>query len=632
MDKRLVLVFAVLLLVPMALAAEQCVWYKGKIAATTYDMFIYAGLGDVVGKDNVPHSIDAYADSPGWALFFAGDTVYGYNKNNVEKVNPWEVAKIAKYYPVSKVDAIMYHGKDVTTVISGRNYWYRTGPAWEGKGVEKITHEWKGPFELKRVAMNFWKPKPLRQEYVLTYPIAPAAITTFNDGHAEQLYIAENATIGGKAGIKQWFTAGSNANYWYYSFRPFSDKVGELKGMTRLDAAGQMNKFWLIFGQGDCVPLVQDNKTIEDVLTHVIEVPYENIPPVVKDTKYCNEDKDCKSMGGCFAGCWNVDYNPIPKLGSTCPTMAGPASCVCVDKKCTAYEPGDITPDPGVPIPDAELQDCKVTFVDNGFDAATLKKKVSVKVNGRAADVMSAAPGYWGVITSDNRCSVSGNNISCPCFHETHIEGDNKDIRVISAYIKYTPKGGINYYMNGTTKVCKLRGHTTYGSAVYHFFDGDGLKACNPERVMADSVTVNTVNARFHKVASDPTVLLGIDLTNIGTDPAVLTGMEVLHPEVLVAADEARLKPEELPTETTVFDEATVVLPEEYARDEGYAKETDITFGGTYAIPGGKLRHLEVAWDPRAQVVPGLSISLAIAFEDGSSLAVPIENVPFEED
>jgi len=53
------------------------------------------------------------------------------------------------------------------------------------------------------------------------------------------------------------------------------------------------------------------------------------------ENKYCKKDKDCKSLSGCDAGCWNVHYNP-PRysMGTICPTLLGPEECICYQNEC----------------------------------------------------------------------------------------------------------------------------------------------------------------------------------------------------------------------------------------------------------------------------------------------------------
>src|SRR4030042_6896420 len=48
--------------------------------------------------------------------------------------------------------------------------------------------------------------------------------------------------------------------------------------------------------------------------------------------KKCVQDSDCKSLNGCSAGCWNVNYK-----GGFCFTqisLAGPENCICHQNLC----------------------------------------------------------------------------------------------------------------------------------------------------------------------------------------------------------------------------------------------------------------------------------------------------------
>ncbi|MFH1696945.1 MAG: hypothetical protein ABH854_03505 [Candidatus Diapherotrites archaeon] len=620
MEKKMVLILIALLLVPAMALAEQCALYKGKGASTTYDLLTYAGL------ENAPERIDAYASTPLYTIVFAGDTVYAYDKST----NEWDSGKISDYFPVSRVDAAMYSGKDVGTIVSGRYYYYVTGPLWEGKGAERLGHSWKGPVELKRVAMNYWKPRLLsgQAESVAPYPVAPQLAAAFKDhSGVEQLFIADNAPVNGVRGIRQWWTAGPRANVWFYGFMPYRGIGGDIVNMSSIDAIEQIGNVWLIFGEGDCMPNVRSDETVIDVLEHVIEVPYEKIPAVVKNSndKYCEQDTDCKSMNGCFAGCWNAHFKPIIKSGSICPTMKGPASCACVENTCMAGKPGDITDDPGTITPGVELPACEVQFTDAGFHGTN--KTVTVKVQGKAATISKAISGYYNFGTSDpETCDVSGNTAYCPCTQNTN------DIRYVSATLKTETVNGIIYAVDAAgNKVCRAERDPKYGVATYTFLAEDGLKRCNPEQVMADRVTVNTVNAKFHKLVANY-VLQGIDLTNIGTEAATVRDISVLYPEVLIKPTEVNMKCSDGSEKYCSFRQPAVTatpmpMVEQYALTAKVMADP----AQAYEIPTGKVRPLEVAWDPNAQVAGMLhDISVVIDFIDGSSLAVPIPDVMAE--
>ncbi|MFH1225034.1 MAG: hypothetical protein V1676_04485 [Candidatus Diapherotrites archaeon] len=587
MDKRLVLAFAALVLVPTVLAAEQCAWFKGNLVGTTYDLLTNSGLA------NAPHSIDSYTNHANYALFFSNERgiVYGYNKTTKQ----WESGKISDYYPARKIDAIIWHTSDVTTVISGMFYWYRLGPAWEGKTITKAGKEWKGPIEIEATAMNFWKPRVHRPEFALTYPAAPEVATSFFMGHGEQLYIAENGRVNGEPGIHQWWTGGGNAKYWFYSFKKFSELSLDLKNMTQFDAVGMYNgRGWLIFGQGNCVPLVrdpnQDTGKLNDVIQDVIGVPQ-------KDIVECTEGQA-------------KEYS--------CPDGTKVPWCTCMDKKWNCI----LSPENACPKIDVPA--CEVQFTDTGFHGTN--KTVTVKVQGGAAAMSKAISGYYN-FNDPETCTISGNTVACPCTQTTN------DIRYVSVTLKTEAAGGVLYAVDAAgNKVCKAESDPKYGVATYHFLDEDGLKRCNPEQVMADRITVNKVNARFHKLVANY-VLQGLELKNIGTATATVRDISVLYPEMLVKPIDVSMQcSDSTSADYCSFRQPAVTatpvpMVERYALTAKVMAEPE----KVYEIPVGKVRPLEVAWDPSALIAGRPhDISVVIAFLDGSSLTVPIPDVVAE--
>jgi hypothetical protein len=54
--------------------------------------------------------------------------------------------------------------------------------------------------------------------------------------------------------------------------------------------------------------------------------------PDLSEWKFCSENSDCKSMNGCSAGCWNINFKGIEC--SPVPQLAGPPDCICYKNEC----------------------------------------------------------------------------------------------------------------------------------------------------------------------------------------------------------------------------------------------------------------------------------------------------------